>query len=596
MTDAEGEQSVSTAPLSTTSASADLDSDTLAKIQTSVDTPVKANTTPSVRGLLGPDIIELRLDGNKTGWTEHRVPQALLPEKTPASNSNANTSAIIYLFEGIDARTRAVATAYLTNPDSLLNHHQGTGLLSPSEKALLSFRQATTSPGPKSSPAHNSDNGNNPTLFLATWLALASHDYETWAIEKRIESGRPWQSSGNKDPADLRINHLRYKHGSAPYRPYHPLGVQGETIHHAARECVSMWFGFVSPVSETGERASSEDGTSGGDSINSIPDQSEVDGDNYEINNSGNNDNKRLIGLIIFDPPREILTTRKTYNFWSGDDDDDDNEDNNTDNKNATQKQQRVEVFPDMPAYRDVFLQNFRQSLSPSTSSHSSYPVHSSTKNTTTNIILRCKNIIRQSAFESESSVLGVLTKSLDDVELSLSKDAVLVRDTLDVWRGYFGRWRNTLCYQAGSLRHLVETALSDSGSPHCDAATVSSTTSATKPSLGERGEDNTIPQLQARVLEAVMEENAAMSTRLGSVYQAVMSTMQMVESKRAIEEAALVSKLTHLAFFFIPLTLVTGIFSMNISVSFNRIINPSPQIPEYYPSHPLTPRTTLTQ
>jgi len=73
------------------------------------------------------------------------------------------------------------------------------------------------------------------------------------------------------------------------------------------------------------------------------------------------------------------------------------------------------------------------------------------------------------------------------------------------------------------------------------------------------------------------MEENAPMSTRLGSVYQAVMSTMQMVESKRAIEEAELVSKLTHLAFFFIPLTLVTGIFSMNISVSFYRVINPSP-------------------
>jgi len=445
MADAEGQQSVSKAPPATTSASSDVDSDTFGKIQTSVDAPVKAHTAPSAPGSLGPDIIELRLDGNKTGWTERRVQQVFLPEKTPASNPNLNTLAIIYLFEGIDARTRAVATTYLTNPDSLFNHHQGTGLLSPSEKALLSFRQATTSPRPKSSPAHDSDNGDNPTLFLATWLALASHDYETWAIEKRIESGRPWQSSGDKDLADLRINYLRYKHGSAPYRPYHPLGVQGETIHHAARECVSMWFGFVSPVSETGERASSEDGTSGDSSIDSTPDQSKGGEDDYEINNSGDNDNKKLIGIIVFDPPRELLTKNITYNFWSGDNDND-NEDNDTDNKTATQKQQRVEIFPDMPAYRDVFLQNFRQSLSPSTSSHSSYPVKSSTKNTA-NIILQCKNIIRQSAFESESSVLSVLTRSLDDVELTLSKDAVLVRDTLDVWRGYFGRWRNTLYY-----------------------------------------------------------------------------------------------------------------------------------------------------
>jgi len=43
---------------------------------------------------------------------------------------------------------------------------------------------------------------------------------------------------------------------------------------------------------------------------------------------------------------------------------------------------------------------------------------------------------------------------------------------------------------------------------------------------------------------------------------------MSIVESKRAILQTETVSKLTQLAFFFIPLTLVATVFGMNINVS----------------------------
>jgi len=45
------------------------------------------------------------------------------------------------------------------------------------------------------------------------------------------------------------------------------------------------------------------------------------------------------------------------------------------------------------------------------------------------------------------------------------------------------------------------------------------------------------------------------------------MSSMIIVESERAIRGAEVVSKLTHLAFFFIPLSLVAGLFGINVNV-----------------------------
>ncbi|KAK6522469.1 hypothetical protein TWF281_003030 [Arthrobotrys megalospora] len=55
-------------------------------------------------------------------------------------------------------------------------------------------------------------------------------------------------------------------------------------------------------------------------------------------------------------------------------------------------------------------------------------------------------------------------------------------------------------------------------------------------------------------------------SKRVDSDHQALMSSISIVESERAIAEAEVVSKLTQLAFFFIPLSLVAAVFGMNIN------------------------------
>lgn len=52
------------------------------------------------------------------------------------------------------------------------------------------------------------------------------------------------------------------------------------------------------------------------------------------------------------------------------------------------------------------------------------------------------------------------------------------------------------------------------------------------------------------------------------STFNALMATMNIIESDKAIKEAEYASNLTQLAFFFIPLSLVAGVCGMNLAVS----------------------------
>lgn len=133
--------------------------------------------------------------------------------------------------------------------------------------------------------------------------------------------------------------------------------------------------------------------------------------------------------------------------------------------------------------------------------------------------------------------ILGKMTHTLDEIELSLHDDLVLQR-SLPVWRRQLGRWRNTLFHQGESLREL-----------YVDGP--------------DQGRDALL--LHQQSLSKTVDRA---SRRVETVFQALMSSMSIVESERAIAEAEVVSKLTHLAFFFIPLSLVAGIFGMNINVS----------------------------
>ncbi|KAL5313483.1 hypothetical protein ACEPPN_019216 [Leptodophora sp. 'Broadleaf-Isolate-01'] len=55
---------------------------------------------------------------------------------------------------------------------------------------------------------------------------------------------------------------------------------------------------------------------------------------------------------------------------------------------------------------------------------------------------------------------------------------------------------------------------------------------------------------------------------RMASMIPVVASLVQIADTRRSLKEAENVTRLTNLALFFIPLTFVTGLFSMNNDIS----------------------------
>ena len=86
------------------------------------------------------------------------------------------------------------------------------------------------------------------------------------------------------------------------------------------------------------------------------------------------------------------------------------------------------------------------------------------------------------------------------------------------------------------------------------------------KSSSSDDVEVSTTPSpLVAGLLRECKIEIANLQHRATSSYQSLMANMSIVESKRGIAEAEGVTKLTELAFFFIPLTFSASIFSMQV-------------------------------
>ena len=86
------------------------------------------------------------------------------------------------------------------------------------------------------------------------------------------------------------------------------------------------------------------------------------------------------------------------------------------------------------------------------------------------------------------------------------------------------------------------------------------------KSSGGDNDELDTMPSpLVADLLREGKSEIANLRHRATSSYQSLMANMSIFESKRGIAEAEGVTKLTELAFFFIPLTFSASIFSMQV-------------------------------
>ena len=170
------------------------------------------------------------------------------------------------------------------------------------------------------------------------------------------------------------------------------------------------------------------------------------------------------------------------------------------------------------------------------------------------------QDIIAQLNINDHMDTMSDIRDALDYVDENMPDDDVLRRH-IQHWRKFYGLWRRGLAsdvsfiiYIKNALVHEKDFKLHRRDGIEPAARSIRVNSQLERPLLGE--------------LESLEMEVRNLSERAVSTFNAIMATMSIVESQEAIAQARTVSKLTNLAFFFIPLTLSASIFGMNIQVS----------------------------
>ena len=172
------------------------------------------------------------------------------------------------------------------------------------------------------------------------------------------------------------------------------------------------------------------------------------------------------------------------------------------------------------------------------------------------------RDAILQIICQDVSDVLRSMSRSLDTIELELHNDETLQR-TMPVWREQLGKWKNALFHQGRSIEQMTHNsaALNDGLEGSAAGGEVGG---ASTPNRAGVANSHHLERRMGRIGADVKNTYS----RIESTFQALMSSITIVESERAIKEAESVSRLSQLAFFFIPLSLVATLFGMNVNVS----------------------------
>ncbi len=389
-------------------------------------------------------------------------------------------------------------------------------------------------------------------FFFTEWSRLVTQSPEALGVDQRILANKPYDVDTIGDPWDLHLNHTRFCHWpDYPFRAYDPVSVskvEGE-LYHSAKQPISFCKTHIGGI-RTGMYA---------DSL--------CAGFPFRRERADNN-GAAFKGVVLVDPTRYHRVFNVSFNFWAGKSQVFEQSDTvpcllpaparagshqTIAATPATESAMPASPIPTITgdavpadgtaALLDRFVASVRRLGRPG-------PVReqgsSGIEHYSVEIV---KSAVAQLIYEDQVRVLSSMGRQLDAVELALHDNGAL-QASMSIWRGQLGLWRNTLFHQSTALRDLSK-YLTAEGFQRPD-----------EPDLRWR-----LCPLGAR-FSSLEADLGRMVSRIESTFHLLMSSMSILESERAINEAEVVSKLTHLAFFFIPLGLVAGVFGMNINVS----------------------------
>ncbi|KAH0559275.1 hypothetical protein GP486_004213 [Trichoglossum hirsutum] len=226
---------------------------------------------------------------------------------------------------------------------------------------------------------------------------------------------------------------------------------------------------------------------------------------------------EKFVGVLVFDSPRKYATIQKKYKWGM--------------------EQQPEEIAREL-CFVDDFTarERFTRALD---------RIDQAVLSREPELVI--KRIILQFIRDDYLAVLSNIRDTLEFIDFAMSNDNLL-HDCVPGWRVLFGKLRMGFSHSERSISDLMKV-------------------------IRHHGTLE-IEQEPGHALDAeeafcsLNKEVQAVRTRAESTFQALMSTMSIVESQKAIVQQETVSKLTSLAFFFIPLTLSASVFGMNIVVS----------------------------
>lgn len=150
---------------------------------------------------------------------------------------------------------------------------------------------------------------------------------------------------------------------------------------------------------------------------------------------------------------------------------------------------------------------------------------------------------------ESWSLALVSVQSLLDSIGLSAAQDDLVI-ENLDGWRDCFGRLEVFLSTTRQQLDNMEADLRNTPQSDLC------------------------IPSINK-----LQDMCTALYERLGRISQTTIATMTVLESKEAINEAHAVTRLTELAFVFVPLSFACSFFGMDLLVRTVEFLNVAPSL-----------------
>ncbi|KAF2471800.1 uncharacterized protein BDR25DRAFT_303198 [Lindgomyces ingoldianus] len=189
------------------------------------------------------------------------------------------------------------------------------------------------------------------------------------------------------------------------------------------------------------------------------------------------------------------------------------------------------------------------------------------------NIVRKAKLAFSAMIAQDWNLVLSQMSLTLDEIDTKMS-DNIMLQENALAWRRLLCSWRVSLVEYATRieeskqvLRAQMSVRMQPSSSTLVGTASTIEISRRPTPSNIEDVANRSLEDVQSilYLYQVLTDGVRKIEQRVDRSFQAIMSSMSIIESERAITQGVAIARLTELAFIFIPLSFAAAFFSMQV-------------------------------